>query len=448
MIRVMFFIMVGVVLVSSCAPETEPMPLPEQVTELPTGSFLMREWAIGPFTSRPSIVTFGDVLLGLEDSFRPTSEPGYQYRARQSRMALFSSNDGITWDEITSDVFGEIAPDAQGFAFRIWGDELWAFEWTTVEQNETPPDIQRIYRSHNGVDWDLVTESLGVEPMFHQTTAMGDSGVILHSYRRQVFDVHALETGEYLFSRNGRRWEVGFMPGLAETDADGFGVVAIGDRVLHIGYERKDGLYLQHLWMLDVKERTFTPLAVQTEVPPDVPAESVSRRLPNPITGRKGGALVVHDGAWYLIGGETRSSLNEFDYFVHGSDNNDVWRSYDGSTWELISRPRELNGELDYAFDTFPERSGAQVVSWRGVLYLTGGEGLGWIPAIGEPGDPDYIPAGPGYHYGRDVWVSRDGIAWHLLAREEGAYERVRAEYMEGERAFYFNRRREFEASQ
>ena len=316
------------------------------------------------------------------------------------------------------------------------------------EQNETPPDIQRIYRSHNGVDWDLVTKSLGVEPMFHQTIAMGDSGVILHSYRRQVFDVHALETGEYLFSRNGRRWEVGFMPGLAETDADGFGVVAIGDRVLHIGYERKDGLYLQHLWMLDVKERTFTPLAVQTEVPPDVPAESVSRRLPNPITGREGGALVVHDGAWYLIGGETRSSLNEFDYFVHSADNNDVWRSSDGSTWELISRPRELNGELDYAFDTFPERSGAQVVSWRGVLYLTGGEGLGWIPAIGEPGDPDYIPAGPGYHYGRDVWVSRDGIAWHLLAREEGAYERARAEYMESERAFYFKRRREFEASQ
>ena len=427
----------------SCAPSPELLELPSQETLVKPGSL-----------PRTIIIPLNESMLNYR-LVSEDSDTGSGADAVPARRETWRTDDGVSWNLAAVNPLKEFDPEVEssrvflGQNRVVIVENLFSFD-TQVEL----PTRNRFFESRDGIEWRQVNEAFSISPLaFPNPPVVGESGTIFHSYRAQGRTARFPNRrqpapGEYLYSRDGRSWEVGVMPGLAETDADGFAVATIDDRALHMGYERRDGLYLQHLWMLDVKERTFTPLAVQTEVPPDVPAESVSRRLPNPITGREDGALVVHDGAWYLIGGETRSSLNEFDYFVHSADNNDVWRSSDGSTWELISRPREINGELDYAFDTFPERSGAQVVSWRGVLYLTGGEGLGWIPAIGEPGDPDYIPAGPGYHYGRDAWVSRDGIEWHLLAREEGAYERARAEYMEGERAFYFKRRREFEASQ
>ena len=402
---------------------------------------------IVPHGSLPTtrLVAFGEQLLAFNTHDRAENDK-IDLHLRSARYTLQASTDGARWVTLSEDVFGDIAPDAAFFEFLVFDGKLWAIESSFAYRHDDVSVRNRVFRSSDGLTWEQKSEKFKSSPIAPTNVIAADDRLLFHSYWEQPWDGFgtqppSTEPGSAYWTTNGSRWRLSLIPKLADLRTIGFRIATVDNRALHLGVYDEN-------FILDVKELTLTPLAIKVTIPDDNPDPFMTERRPDPVTAPERRVLVAHNDSWYVTSGGRGADGNEFDFFISSPNRNDVWRSADGLNWELISRPRELNGELDYAFDTFPERSGAQVVSWRGVLYLTGGAGLGWIPAIGEPGDPDYIPAGPGYHYGRDVWVSRDGIAWHLLAREEGAYERARAEYMEGERAFYFKRRREFEASQ
>ena len=112
-----------------------------------------------------------------------------------------------------------------------------------------------------------------------------------------------------------------------------------------------------------------------------------------PWKARAGLSAIVFGDWIYVMGGS-----NGDDVAIGGNGRqlfNDVWRSRDGKSWQLVK------GEAQW-----PARAGAAVVKKDGYLYLLGGE-YGFLCTVG--------PAGLQCPYFNDVWRSRDGANWELV---------------------------------
>jgi len=113
--------------------------------------------------------------------------------------------------------------------------------------------------------------------------------------------------------------------------------------------------------------------------------------------GRAGLSSVVFKGEIFVLGG----SFNDDPAIIGGPPTrvyfNDVWKSRDGSNWELMT-------------DSAPwaPRAGAAVVTKNGYMYLLGGED-GFVCEPLPFCDPPYF---------NDVWRSRDGANWELVTEE------------------------------
>ena len=99
----------------------------------------------------------------------------------------------------------------------------------------------------------------------------------------------------------------------------------------------------------------------------------------------------------YLLGGQDfnpqppSTGCAEFSKFF-----NDVWRSTDGTNWELVKD----NADNDVA-NHWPARAGHSAVRFKGKLWVMGG----------SQGD-DVAIGGCGRTVFNDVWYSADGITW------------------------------------
>ena len=101
---------------------------------------------------------------------------------------------------------------------------------------------------------------------------------------------------------------------------------------------------------------------------------------------RAGFSAIVFKGWIYVLGGGKGD-----DFAIGGSGRelfNDVWRSRDGRTWELVTKNAG-----------WPARAGAAVVEKNGYMYILGGEDGFDCTDPGKPCPP----------YFNDVWRSRDG---------------------------------------
>ena len=100
-------------------------------------------------------------------------------------------------------------------------------------------------------------------------------------------------------------------------------------------------------------------------------------------SGRHSHQAVAHNGRLYVVGGFGVSTNNP-------TSLNDVWSSVDGKNW---TQEKEHNNNVGWI-----GRTGHQVVSHNGRLYLLGGFRIGTVPA-GQR---------------NDVWSSVDGKSWRL----------------------------------
>lgn len=111
-----------------------------------------------------------------------------------------------------------------------------------------------------------------------------------------------------------------------------------------------------------------------------------------PWAKRAGGIAVAKAGYLYLVGGEDGFTcipgLRCPPYY------NDVWRTKDGATWELVTA----------AADWAP-RPGHQCLVLRNQFVLFGGFGLS-----PDPENP-FLPSNP-----MDIWVSDDGADWEMVS--------------------------------
>jgi len=127
-----------------------------------------------------------------------------------------------------------------------------------------------------------------------------------------------------------------------------------------------------------------------------------------PWHGRRGHAVITfNDGngeAMYLIGGFEVNESTGFRQYT-----NDVWKSTDGATWQLIKE--RSYPELDSLYDWFPRMNHTVVAAQHGgqnYLYLIGGS------TMLEGHSARYS-----MKYFNDVWRSTDGINWENLHSED-----------------------------
>ncbi|MFM7252922.1 MAG: hypothetical protein ACKO27_07635 [Ilumatobacteraceae bacterium] len=133
--------------------------------------------------------------------------------------------------------------------------------------------------------------------------------------------------------------------------------------------------------------------------------EEVAAAAPWP--ARAGGAVAVHEGALYLLGGEVGFICQPFPgcdppYF------NDVWRTTDGDTWELVaeeaawsSRPGHQCESLDI---TTPALSGPAIVCFGGFGQLENPIDV-WATSDGA------------------TWAQLDSSPWNAATSEQGRYD-------------------------
>ena len=107
---------------------------------------------------------------------------------------------------------------------------------------------------------------------------------------------------------------------------------------------------------------------------------------------RAGGVAVVKDGYIYMIGGEYGFTCPPGQPNCDPPYFNDVWRSRDGVSWELV------NPAADWE-----KRPGHQVVVAQDRLVLFGGFGLGE--------DNGITPSNPS-----DIWISNTGKVWKKVS--------------------------------
>ena len=98
---------------------------------------------------------------------------------------------------------------------------------------------------------------------------------------------------------------------------------------------------------------------------------------------------VSHGGTLWVIGG--RAYVGAFERL------SDIWYSVDGRSWTLATATAAFGDRVDH-----------QVVSWRGSLWLVGGNSS-LNQNIYEPRQK--------HRYNNDVWRSADGVNWTLVTR-------------------------------
>jgi hypothetical protein len=116
---------------------------------------------------------------------------------------------------------------------------------------------------------------------------------------------------------------------------------------------------------------------------------------------RAGAAVVEKNGFLYVLGGEDGFLCTPGPFGLECPYFNDVWRSRDGASWELVTMSAGWS-----------PRPGHQCQVLLDTIVCFGG--FGW-PAVADP----TRPPGPGNplvaNHPRDVWVSRDGRQWEKL---------------------------------
>lgn len=142
-------------------------------------------------------------------------------------------------------------------------------------------------------------------------------------------------------------------------------------------------------------------------------------QMSNPTTsdsrwaGRAGLSAVVFKGYIYVMGGSQNDdcALLPPGTCIPGAPPprkyfNDVWRSRNGSSWELVKANQEiLPGDTSH----WAQRAGGVAVVKDGYIYMIGGEN-GFICFPGAPCPP----------YFNDVWRTRDGEKWEQVTADAG----------------------------
>jgi hypothetical protein len=110
-------------------------------------------------------------------------------------------------------------------------------------------------------------------------------------------------------------------------------------------------------------------------------------------TPRDGATAVRHNSRVFMIGGWAGSNVEP----MPRRTTNEVWSTLDGRDWSRV-KPNTFDANFESRnLPDFPGRHRSPIVSFKGYMYLLGGD------------------ANQGYHQ-TDIWRSKDGKAWEKVA--------------------------------
>ena len=335
---------------------------------------------------------------------------------------VWMSEDGIRWSKLTDEIFLGANENQSGpivFRYYSYDGYLWAMEVASRRELPDPPEGLRLFRSVDGIEWELASNDYEQSGFAGRIIATDDG---IYQFDGLFPLDGGVKTRVVESSQNGTVWN-------AETYQDDQGILdyffvpLTAIRSIPFAWDTQDN----QIGRFDVDTLTWEALSIDPDTRAKLFLTEVTER-----SSRSGSAFVGHNGHLYLIGGSGLSIENPvITDWPAAEILNDVWRSPDGVTWERLGEQlpytEEERRELGYRynFDTFPGREDPQVVSWRGVLYLTGGVS-GQVRWNGE-----WM-----FHSGQDAWVSRDGETWYELARVRGSHEAGVQAYQESREGF------------
>jgi hypothetical protein len=376
-------IILSIVLLNSCSGQeletrVPDIKVPESVTTISENEFY-------PFRLGFSLVVFKDKLWIFGGSLK--NPEGDNKSNSIFYRDVWNSEDGIHWSKVKDRIFEDNRSGYQIVAFK---DKLWAIggieSLGIVDNLHKYKYYNEIWSSVDGIVWNKVTD----HPQFNERS---NAAVVAHKNSIWLFGGipknKFSEAQEVWKSNNGISWEL-ITEQLPLSRIRTSSLLLFDDWIMYMNsrkgvWRSKEGISWEHLPIDDTVFYTVFLLKGNS--------------------ARSDFSSTVHNGNLFVLGGwGYPTNTEKFSPLM-----NDVWRSSDGSSWERVSDREEETDLYMNNFDTFPARSGAAVISFRGMLYLTGGQGEGR-----KVGPDTWEPT----NY-RDVWISKDGKTWYELARVE-----------------------------
>ena len=379
-LRAVGFTLFAIVLLGGCTgqePVVPDMEIPESVTIVSSDEFYPYRNGLLLTVFQNKLWIFGGSKTISKGDGRP--ETVYYHD-------VWNSEDGIHWTKVTDRIFND---DRIEYRIVVFKNKLWAIGGIKLEgiidNTAQFQYFNDVWNSEDGIVWNKVTDDPGYEARRYMSIVATDDamwmfGGIPENGFRQLPEVWR--------SRNGTTWEL-VTDKLSLTGIRSNPLLASDNWFKYISasqgiWSSTDG----ETWdQVNISESTFNEVF----------------NFKEGLRSRAGYASTIHNGQLYVLGGWNYPTNTE----RYSNLLNDVWRTSDGETWERMSdRDEETDNYMDN-FDTFPARTDHNVVSFRGMLYLTGGQGEGKLvgPNTWEPTNF------------RDAWVSPDGKTWYELAR-------------------------------
>ena len=260
---------------------------------------------------------------------------------------VWRSTDGETWERL-------VATAAFGPTYRhgmaVYRGSLWIVGRSDVNQFGSPLPEADVWRSADGISWELVTATAAFG-------ARSDHQVAVHDGSLWVIGGQSSSWQDDVWrSADGENWVLVTTRAAALRDSSG---VREDFRVV---------TWRGSLWIMGGHNR-----GAKGDVWRSADGASWTRVVARGFDSRHSHAMAVHDGSLWIVGG-----------YPGGDSDNHVWGSGDGVSWQLITRDAP-----------FAPRQHHQLVSYGGSLWVIAGE-----------------PRPSSFGYGGDVWRSADGVEW------------------------------------
>lgn len=335
---------------------------------------------------------YGGVIIGniraRESKVLPFKDRMFLIGGRNDILAysneVLSSTDGQNW--INHGIGGLFGPRA-GHSLTVHNNRLWAIGG--MDDDTLYSDV---WVSDDGVKWDLVTADGGFPPRHGHATLsfnnrlciiagsvlLGNIGISTGGIYLQSTDVHTIAEDVWC-SEDGITWTETPPQGIATPsfvfqNIENTAAVVYDNRMWVIGatYPNASSTFSNDQWSSTDGVNWNNHLSIGTAY-----------------SDREGHAVTVHNGYIYLSGGRD----------ANGEYQSDVWRTDNGSTWELVTE--------DFIADN---RAFHQMISFNGNLYIIAGRANYHETLTFEDTTVSEY---------NDIWVSEDdGVTWSEITND------------------------------
>lgn len=341
------------------------MAMPEKVTLVDSEEFF-------PFMDSPNLMSFKDKLWIIGGNSSGRNDDFHN--------DVWMSEDGISWNKVVDNIFND---DRKNYHVITVVDQLIIYGGSVINPDGKKNYPKEMWKSTDGINWsklDLSEKIININ--WSGTISANNTFVLLSviSLKNDFVQYDVYATDDF------KNWthfpEPVTLFDLSRRIIYKNAYVEIPRFGIHPNIRKTRDFYNWEEVQIS-NEETARQLNITSET---------NRRM--------GYGIVVHNESLYIMGGTGDFSSPPYERYL-----NDVWKTENLSNWQLMTELSD--GERDYEeyhYKSFEPRENPNVVSFQGMIYVTGGRSRPYH-------DQDKSNAL------RDAWVSPNGKDWYELAR-------------------------------